>query len=108
MTAERLRAAAKVLRERAEAAYTPEALTPWSNPQFEPEPREAWPDQARGYLGGEWGEYVAMMQPPVALALADWLDATAEGINRRGVTARLSPAEREALRVADLILGGES
>src|SRR5690606_13095363 len=74
MSADRLRETAKALRELAEAAYTPEALTPYGDKWIGPKPRETWPDQARDYLGGEWGEYVATMHPGVGLALADWLE----------------------------------
>ena len=41
--------------------------------------------------------YIAMMHPPAALALADWLDET----------ARWVPVMEEPLAVADAVLGGE-
>ncbi len=47
------------------------------------------------------GRYVALMHPPVALALADWLDEAAK--NRRGLAndARALAVARAVLREAD-------
>lgn len=120
MSAERLREAAKVLRERAQAA-TP---GPWgvidevdgiragqpvvvsatksgdryarrvvSVGQTRPHVQPAIPNVA----------YIATMHPGVGLALADWLDRVATHTGRyTGVMVD------DALRVADLILGGTS
>lgn len=96
---ERLRKAAKVLRELAQAA---DAV----------QPRETWSDQALDYLGAEWGEYVATMHPGVGVALADWLDDHASlgeswDSTRRGNGVQYV-YDPTALRIADLILGRES
>ena len=105
MTAARLRKAAKVLRERAEAAYTPEAMHPWGDKTLAPLPREEWPSEVRGYLGGEWGEYCATMHPGVGLLIADWLNNNALRWEFSDVYTGEN-ASGEAL--ADLILGGET
>jgi hypothetical protein len=79
MTAELLREAAALMRERAEAA-TP---GPWMR-------AEPW-DRAVGQVDGPWvaettalgqataanAEHIASWHPAVALAVADWLDAVA-------------------------------
>lgn len=91
--AERFRAAATRLRERAEAA-TPGSHTP------------------------DVEAYIAMMHPPVALALADWLDDLASGwpwdddgegcVWDDGMPMRLEEStDAHALAVADAVLGGE-
>lgn len=105
MSAARLREAAKVLRERAEAAMP----GPWfldrdgaAGVYTEPDPTPTSKDIAWSHsLGVE--AYIAMMHPPVALALADWLDAEAQG---QGHDAGC-PSTCLATRVADAILGGE-
>lgn len=128
MSAERLRAAATLLRERAEAA-TP---GPWhvcdrayqydeidaaalvcgeshdpiaanSSDWYETDDDEPTPDTDAAYI--------ATMSPPVALALADWLDSEAERVEE-GATAftfggaPMFPPNPHALAVADAILGG--
>ena len=45
-----------------------------------------------------------MMSPPVALALADWLDAEAATATPRGLDPHSGPA---AVAVADEILGAD-
>jgi hypothetical protein len=52
--------------------------------------------------------YIATIHPTVGLALADLLDAAAEGLARRGVTARITRAESDATSLARLILGRAS
>ena len=47
--------------------------------------------------------YIAMVHPPVALAIADWLDHAAEASDYGEVW----PDTREPLAVADAILGGD-
>lgn len=107
ITPERLRSAATRLREVAGAA-TP---GPW---EAIPDGPGDWPVEGGGnYLchspddgvrgGHDEGDatYIAMMHPPVALALADWLDDTANEVESH---ATYSP---DALRVADAVLGGE-
>ena len=49
--------------------------------------------------------YIAMMHPPLALALADWLDAAAR--DEEGGAGRGGQGDRYPLAVADAILGGE-
>lgn len=101
--ADRLTRAATVLRERAEAAYTPESLTPYGDPRIGPQPRETWPSQLMEYLGGPVGEYAGLMNPAVGLTLADWLEKEADIIARRG-----GIPYAEATALADLILRDES
>ena len=49
--------------------------------------------------------HVASWHPAVAVTVALWLEATAEGLERRGVTARVRPDETAALTVAHAYLG---
>lgn len=104
MSAERLARAAQELRERAEAANE----GPWSVDRGWGEGYSVW---AQGFnLGGGHGDlvksdaaYIALMHPGLGLALADWLDNVSEQHARwydDGLT-------RDALRVADVVLGGE-
>ena len=114
MSADRLREAAKVLRERAE--------------RVTPGPWEAF---RRGDADGPFGVcaetvgdldqdvyygsgradaiYIATMHPGVGLALADWLDTAANNAERNGWMAGYTEAMRgtSAVRIADLILGGD-
>lgn len=122
MNANRLREAAKVLRERAEAA----AKGPWKYPHrnypgvvmakhgclWVPSSKDR---HDSGHLNNEAdGHFIAMMQPLVAVALADWLDATADewtptalcGCGEAGCDGDEQPHVRHAIAVADLILGG--
>ena len=118
MSADRLREAARVLRERAEAATSP----PW----------EARPGPLEGHwvagLGGmpcrpipgliedEDAAYIATMHPGVGLALADWLDGAASNAEfmqavidtGRADNPDASLARTKADDVADLILGSAS
>jgi hypothetical protein len=76
MSADLLRRAAAKLREHANAA----SEGPW-----EADGVDIWAGTASDVWAGEADEranasYAALMHPPVALALADWLDATAERI----------------------------
>ena len=101
MSAQRLRDAAKVLRERAEDA-TP---GPWHavvndvrgvarvlmTPDVENFAIHGYPNDAR---------FIATMHPGVALALADWLTEETVGRPFTAVSSR-------ALAVADLILGDQ-
>lgn len=119
MSAQRLRDAAKVLRERAEAADILADREPWA----------VWPDLTEdGYVyvgnaGGvipegqisvdgehnavakvytpELADLIRTMHPGVALALADWLDDTATEV------ASGATYSQDALRLADLILGSQ-
>ena len=101
MSADRLREAARVLRERAEAA-TP---GPWRSVQGAS--GDLWwvelPNTADVALDlhGENATYIATMHPGVGLALADWLDDIAA---LDGPSPHI-PSERGAFRIADIILG---
>lgn len=52
--------------------------------------------------------YIALMHSGVGLEIAEWLEVAAAGLDGRGVTARVKPAERQAIAVARLINGGAS
>lgn len=132
--ADRLREAARVLRERAEAA-TP---GPWTTDRFfwKIGSTRGMPDgfwnavdgagEVHGALviagGDEAGErdvaYIATISPPFALAVADWLDEAADHMEAHdhadapGVDLCPSAAEgpacsmfTQALAVADAVLG---
>ena len=101
--AERLRAAATRLREVAGAA-TP---GPWfldkggdTGVYTAPRPSPSSEDIAWSH-SPDVEAYIVAMHPPVALALADWLDDTANEVESH---ATYSP---NALAVADAVLGGE-
>lgn len=125
MSAQRLRDAAKVLRERAEAAKPgpwvaadehgdlgPDAVPAWCVCQMRPghehmSPTEGYvTDVAQTFSDSQAVDhdatFIATVHPGVALALADWLDVATAGY----LSTRLdwSP-EPAALAVADLILG---
>lgn len=109
--AERLREAATRLREVAGDA-TP---GPWfldkggdTGVYTAPRPSPASQDIAWSH-SPDVEAYIAAMHPPVALALADWLDAEAGFMDRLGEhtsdPAVLTPTA--SLAVADAVLGGE-
>ena len=114
MSADRLREAARVLRERAEAA-TP---GPWLHiPASVCGPGTlgggmTGDPEEHVYMGNqhppEDAAYIATMHPGVGLALADWLDTAANNAERNGWMAGYTEAMRgtSAVRIADLILGG--
>lgn len=84
MSADRLREAAQKVRKTANAAA---AVPPWPQPGWVQEPLN---DLRR--LGFD--------KPPVALAMADWLDEAADMIDAEDVGQSDHP-----LRIANLILG---
>ena len=115
MSAARLREAAALLRERAEAApggswvYS-ETGNPVNGPTGvevrscetgHPVMTGAY-DSHDGYAAA----YIAMMHPPVALALADWLDTAARLLAASDMADAVGPPW-PPLAVADAILGGE-
>ena len=121
MSADRLREAAKVLRERAEAA-TP---GPWQHGEdwaaisadsdsvvhaYYQRPCEACGndiyDEASVAVSVMDAAYIATMHPGVGLALADWLDAEAD--ERRWGRRRDFDDVGISDRIADLVLGGAS
>jgi hypothetical protein len=119
--AEKLRRAAKVLRERAEAA-TP---GPW---YVDPKSRGAdvrgLPENTSydyrgdsvataadgdfGACGTEDATYIALLDPTVALAVADWLEFEAKVMMLHLSEGRLFPVDRaeRSDAVADAILAG--
>lgn len=111
MSADRLREAAKVLRERAEAA-TP---GPWEIQQGTPTMGGGtWTLRTAGQPGIRLGvheyqhgpgnaDYIATVHPGVGLALADWLDYEASI-----VSGWIPESRSRAIVLADLILGGAS
>lgn len=111
--AEKLRRAAEVLRERAEAA-TP---GPWTTPDGNDEYINPTDVVSVGEPGKRWiicehagqdAPFIATMNPTVALAVADWLDDAAsnqEAFDRfDGRSFQYHP--RPDLAVADAILAG--
>ena len=107
MSTDRLREAARVLRERAEATtWAPECGGWWL-----PFVRSAFPvaeadvTVAEARDGGT-AAYIATMHPGVGLALADWLDNAAEDDEQQWGRLRDFDAEGISARIADLILGG--
>lgn len=73
MSAELLRRTAKKLREHADAA----SASPWEAHPDGLVWAERIGDPVSGSTEVEDANYIALMQPVVALALADWLDAAA-------------------------------
>lgn len=102
MTAETLREAARVLRERAlEAAPHPWesiAAGAWTGRVFAADSEMVAKVSTEVSDDHSNAEYIATMHPGVALALADWLSKEA--------TLSEGFAPREALAVAEAILGG--
>lgn len=116
---ERLRAAARVLRERAEDAATAHGIDWFASDDALYRVQTETADGRRGEThscsacGGiastaeETAAYIATMHPPVALALADWLDAEAQDRSHDPGEHDGSPSGY-ALAVADAVLGGGS
>lgn len=115
MSADRLREAAKVLRERAQGTSWVPECGGWWRPEDQPRRRlpaqvaEADVNVAECHYPPN-ADYIATMHPGVGLALADWLDTAANNAERNGWMAGYAEAMREtsAVRIVDLILGGES
>ena len=120
MSAERLREAAKVLRQRAGAATPPADPQPggWMGSSVDGTTWLFGGPAEHGYRtttimhtdescdecygpDGDDMDYIATMHPGVALALADWLDDTA------GEVESYATWSEHALAVADAILGGD-
>jgi hypothetical protein len=66
--------AAKLMRERAEAANTDSARTPYSDQRIAPVDPSQWGGMVDNYLGGPIGAHCASWTPATALAVASWLD----------------------------------
>ena len=104
MSADRLREAAALLRERAEETHD----GPWDH-VVSASGDHSWVERRNIETIVETRDigtsaYIAMMHPPVAKAFADWLDHAAEASDYGEVW----PDTREPLAVADAILGGDS
>ena len=120
MSADTLRRAAALMRERAEAATN----YPWAAS----DPGTQWRHYdgqvtAIGFpddfdpsicdaLDNDDAQHIASWHPAVALAVADWLDDTANANERLAPLAALTPrgdvTNRKALAVARAYLGSES
>ena len=116
MAADRLRAAATLLRERAEAA-TPGPWfveeDDWDVHVLANDPHIQIPYGVARDLGDRDGDaaYIAAMHPLVGLAVAGWLDTIAGEAASNEEFDGLDPYQTiagyaDALAVADLILGG--
>lgn len=87
MSAEVLRRASALMRERAEAIEIP-----WHPHSDEDLPERSTPQDfmhdMQGYLGGAWGDHAGSWHPAVALAVADWLTwcAQYDAFNGRALT----------------------
>ena|SRR5690606_5605766 len=110
MSADRLREAAKVLRERAEAAsegpwWDIRAGLPGTDAEWivDSDPTFIASTHIDSDRGKSDATYIATMHPGVGLALADWLDADADLSDDMDM-----PCEDEAVRLAGLILGSKS
>ena len=114
MSADELRAAAKVLRERAEAATQPSEMYPWGDTSLPQMSVDQHADSVKGYLGGTWGDYYATLHPGVGLPLAGWLDEAAGLVGALDADpffkhpAGLERLRDHALTVARAILAGAS
>lgn len=109
MTAQKLRDAAARIREAAPAAgtrstgrisWSPGGRIDGDYAIFSDEGAEI----ATAFSDGT-AAHIVLWHPPVALAVADWLDATAEA-RERHLTVMDSQVVEMALALADLILGG--
>ena len=99
MSAGRLREAAALLRRRAKAA-TPGTWEVVGGGEYVQGPGIPVGGGISGVTTTD-AEHIAMMQPPVALALADWLDLAADDHDAG------CPSDCPATRVVDAILGGD-
>lgn len=108
MSADRLRLAASKLRESAKAVpdWNWDDGNLWIV-DYDPSDPSGQTAMQRPVGGADepWASYIALMAPPVALALADWLDIHAD-YEDTGENAR--DEFLAALAVADAILGDHS
>lgn len=92
----RLREAARVLRDTARGCKNASATNWWPADVLQRRLNDMpTPDAA----------YIALMAPPIALALADWLDSEAATEEYRMAEFGYRTATRECLAVADVING---
>jgi len=108
--ADQLRTAAQTLRTIATAAQHDLETADYWKPY---DPATAWRDGFVNGFGGVSSDLAALLPPAACLALADWLDWSADGCERRAKAARLarhlSPEPEgaaQALAVARQINGG--
>ena len=101
VSAERLREAAALMRSRAESV-TEADPGDWYTTKNIDTPFGRW-------AGDEDAAHIASWHPAVALAVADWLDASADVVDAE-VRDRCGPGlgTRNALAVANAYLGGDS
>ena len=113
MSAEILRRAASLMRERAEAATPGPWVASIDNPHFFRQPSVQAPDQGHDeewvaeckdarYHGASDAEHIASWHPAVALAVADWLEQHAD--DHSSYDCNWEPCA--ALAVARAYLGG--
>ncbi len=126
VSGERLRAAATLLRERAEGAgeypcadWTQQAVRHIArnceiecNHNVWDDEKSEWIERSCPSLNGFWdryqtGPFISMMSPPVALALAEWLDATTTYL-QPGLSIEDDLCLKHALALADAILGANA
>lgn len=120
---DRIRAAERLIRERAEDAAKPENSHPYGDTTMPPATTpERYSDDMRGYLGGPWGEQAALWHPAAGLAVADMLRQAAMDVWAHGPLCKCGtgcdacddnlwePNARAALALADVVLppGGSS
>jgi hypothetical protein len=108
VTAELLRRAATQLREHAERATEDLAEL---EVILEPADVAGWDFAMSHLLDHGVGEYCALMHPPVALALAEWLEAVAVGIASLASSVGYQvplPEDEQAFNLARAILREES
>lgn len=96
---------------RSRATEAPVPAGPWES-EFSDVVRTDVPFGSAGYLLAETGsvaeaKHIASWHPLVALAVADWLEATAEHVDRRWVSFG-DAVGINALNVARAYLGGVS
>lgn len=103
MSADRLREAARVLREKAVAATSGATLNRYKHGGGRLAVFDGDRRLVADFFQVDDREFFALWSPSVALALADWLETDADFSEQ----LRMS-CEKEALRIADLILGGAS
>lgn len=106
MSAEKLREAARLMRENANAA-----ICPCGGPMCNVEKGWFHEGELRARLEDTPGDsvpHVLAWSPVVALAAALGMECTAEALEARGVCARLKPAERAWIDFARAYLGEQS
>lgn len=78
-----IKVAAARMRNRATAANTDQARTPYSDAGAVPVPEAEWGALVDNYLGGEIGDHCAALTPAFALAVAAAMDDLLERVERQ-------------------------